>query len=119
MCLASLPSHLFRSLLSVNLISVLEIHCPAPEKIANGTVYARSIRFNATAKYKCANGFRLVGSEQTRCDETGAWKPDAPVCYGKYPMVQIDIDICCFADWVSFRKFFADDNHSNETSKLW
>uniref|UniRef100_A0A914W7C1 Uncharacterized protein n=1 Tax=Plectus sambesii TaxID=2011161 RepID=A0A914W7C1_9BILA len=71
-----------------------EVDCGAPTKIDNGTVYVRSTRFNATAKYKCVNGFKLVGTEQLVCDADGHWSPDTPICY----------------DWLSFRKLFAHES---------
>jgi hypothetical protein len=62
--------------------SVAEVDCGSPNKIENGTVYVRSTRFNSTAKYKCINGFKLVGTEELLCDAEGHWSPDSPICYG-------------------------------------
>ena len=59
-----------------------DIDCGNLENPGNGTVQLKATIFNSLVKYRCNEGFKLVGASERRCSKFGSWSPDAPLCYG-------------------------------------
>ena len=55
------------------------IRCPALNKPLNGRKSENRYWPGTIVRFSCNNGFKLVGSEITRCSEIGEWTNITPV----------------------------------------
>ncbi|XP_015419752.1 PREDICTED: P-selectin [Myotis davidii] len=60
------------------------IACEPPERPAHGSVdcspSSRAWPYNATCRFRCAEGFKLHGADTVRCADAGQWTAPAPLC---------------------------------------
>ncbi|XP_054567493.1 P-selectin [Eptesicus fuscus] len=60
------------------------IACEPPEGPAHGSVdcppSSRALPYNATCRFRCAEGFELHGADTVRCADEGQWTAPAPLC---------------------------------------
>ncbi|XP_055981610.1 complement receptor type 1-like [Sorex fumeus] len=60
-----------------------EKSCPVPPDVLNGRVEVSSLEFGAVIKYKCEEGFRLIGMSSAMClisENKLMWDQDPPIC---------------------------------------
>ena len=59
--------------------------CPVPIAPMHGTVIDAGVRltYGNEIRYKCADGYKLVGNERGRCNENNNWG-QVPTCVGEY-----------------------------------
>ncbi|XP_065195333.1 uncharacterized protein LOC135826660 [Sycon ciliatum] len=55
-------------------------HCPAVGVPKNGAKSPHTSTYLSTVHFSCHQGFKLSGSRQQTCMESGQWQPDMPVC---------------------------------------
>ena len=56
------------------------ISCGRPEDIEHGRFRGRDFTLNHVVTYTCNEGYRLMGSQERTCRETGKWQNDPPTC---------------------------------------
>ena len=56
------------------------ISCGRPENIEHGRFRGRDFTLNHVVTYSCNEGYRLVGSKDRTCRETGKWQNEPPTC---------------------------------------
>lgn len=48
--------------------------------IENGMIFGRDTYCGSVLKFKCFEGFQLIGSRSVSCRENGKWSEDKPDC---------------------------------------
>ena len=56
------------------------ISCGRPDEIEHGRFTGRDFTLNNVVTYVCDEGYRLIGSAERSCRETGKWQNEAPRC---------------------------------------
>ena len=56
--------------------------CGFPGVIRNGYVIGSSFSFDNRVRYRCNQGYRVVGNITRYCNELGYWESSAPICEG-------------------------------------
>ena len=62
----------------------LAVSCPTLAAPANGTrELTKGFFCGSVARFRCAEGFGLLGSAYRDCTESGLWRGVHPSCHGK------------------------------------
>ena len=68
----------------------LAIQCGNATEVTHGKiVYPNGTQENQVALYTCDDGYVLEGPDMLRCNATGHWTPDAPVCEASGKMLNL------------------------------
>ena len=59
------------------------VNCGVPRAPANGKKWCSSTILGSYVKYKCNEGYRLVGYQYRQCISTGVWSGHLPTCERK------------------------------------
>ena len=62
----------------------VEISCGDPGAISNGTRTGEDFSFGRTVNYECDSGFKLIGSRNRTCQDSGQWSGEPPTCNGRH-----------------------------------
>ncbi|XP_076046526.1 sushi, von Willebrand factor type A, EGF and pentraxin domain-containing protein 1-like [Oratosquilla oratoria] len=64
-------------------VSVPQCHpvtCPIPIQIRNGRVIGEDYTYNSVLRYKCNEGYELIGENSRICQENKEWSEEEPFC---------------------------------------
>ena len=59
---------------------LLGIDCGHPGEPTNGSGIFPNTFVGSIVTYQCDSGFRLVGNMQRKCQESGLWNGEIPIC---------------------------------------
>ena len=67
------------------ILSISAVKCDVPTIPKNGSIITpkTTFEYNDIIKFKCKDGFKLVGSEALQCLSSGKWFGHQPKCEGK------------------------------------
>ena len=54
--------------------------CSHPSAILNGNVTSSGLSVGSVATYQCKDGHYLIGPSQIKCESTGIWSHEPPLC---------------------------------------
>lgn len=73
-----------------NLPSCKIVKCEILKTPANGRMQLTKLSYKGTAKFRCEEGFKLVGSETLTCEGSGKWSDKVPFCKSIFECPALD-----------------------------